>query len=130
MAEHPNVTLTRRGYQAFAEQDVATLTELIADDTVWHLAGRSPISGTYKGRDEVFGFFMKLAEVTGGSLKQDIHAILADDEHAVVILSASVTVNGKSMTGNQVHISHMRNGQIVEFWDASPDMYEFDELFN
>ena len=30
MTEHPNVELTRRGYDAFAKGDMATLAELIA----------------------------------------------------------------------------------------------------
>jgi ketosteroid isomerase-like protein len=32
MTEHPNVGLTRRGYDAFAAGDLAALSELLADD--------------------------------------------------------------------------------------------------
>jgi len=32
MTEHPSVELIRRGYAAFAAGDVATMTELIADN--------------------------------------------------------------------------------------------------
>ena len=31
MSEHPNVALTRRGYEAFARGDLAALSELIAE---------------------------------------------------------------------------------------------------
>ena len=57
MTEHPNVELTRRGYEAFAKGDMATLSELLADDVTWHVDGAGPLSGTYHGRVEVFGFF-------------------------------------------------------------------------
>src|SRR5262245_17857080 len=47
VTEHPNVELTRRGYDAFAKGDLAALAELIADDVTWHAAGAGPLSGTY-----------------------------------------------------------------------------------
>ena len=46
MTEHPNVELTRRGYDAFAKGDLATLSELIAEDAAWHVLGVGPLSGT------------------------------------------------------------------------------------
>jgi ketosteroid isomerase-like protein len=42
------------------------MTELIADDVTWHVTGAGPLSGTYHSRDEVFGFFARLAEETAG----------------------------------------------------------------
>ena len=63
---HPNEDLVRRGFAAFGTGDMATLGELFADDIVWHIGGRSPIAGDYKGKDEVFGFFAQLAQRAGG----------------------------------------------------------------
>ena len=61
MTEHPNVEQARRGYEAFAKGDVTTMSELIADDVIWHAKGVGPLSGDYHGRDQVFGFFGRLA---------------------------------------------------------------------
>lgn len=72
---HPNEDLVRRGFAAFGAGDIATLGELFADDIVWHVGGRSPISGDYKGKDEVFGFFAQLAERAGGTLHVDVHDV-------------------------------------------------------
>ena len=60
MAEHPNAALHRKGHEAFSKGDMATLTELIAENTLWHTAGRSPIAGDCQGRDAVFAFLAKL----------------------------------------------------------------------
>jgi ketosteroid isomerase-like protein len=35
---------------------------------------------------------------------------------------------GRSATTNDVHVFHLRDGKVVEFWDASTDQYAFDEL--
>jgi ketosteroid isomerase-like protein len=69
---HPNEDLVRRGFAAFGTGDIAALRELLADDTVWHVGGRSPLTGDYKGKDEVLGFFAQLAERAGGTFRVDV----------------------------------------------------------
>jgi len=121
MTEHPNVELSRRGYDAFANADLATLTELIADDAVWHVRGLGPLNGDYRGRDQVFGFFGRLAEETGGTFRLDVHDILANDEHTVALCTASGTRGGKSIQVPVANVSHNRDGLITEFWTAAAE---------
>ena len=45
MADHPNVERPRTGYAAYSSGDMDTITELFAEDILWHVAGRSPIAG-------------------------------------------------------------------------------------
>src|SRR5262249_55103134 len=79
MAEHPNVARIRDGYTAFAKGDFAVLTDLFAEDLLWHDSGRNQLSGDYRGREAVFGLFGKLMEVTEGSFRIDLRAVFADD---------------------------------------------------
>lgn len=130
MGEHANVALLRKGYEAYTTGDLNVLNELFADDIVWHVAGRSAISGDYKGRDQVFGFFGKLMELSDGTAKIEVHDILADDEHAVAIVTGTATRNGTTFTGNDVHVFHVRGGQVVEFWDSPLDQYAADEFWS
>src|SRR5258708_40282726 len=108
MTEHPNVELTRRGYAAFATGDLATMTELIADDVTWHVTGAGPLSGTYHGRGEVFGFFARLAEETAGTFRLDIHDVLANDEHAVALCTLAATRGGNSLPVPVAKLHHGR----------------------
>jgi uncharacterized protein len=130
MAEHPNVDLLRNGYNAYSTGDMDVLTKLFADDVLWHVAGRSPISGDYKGRDQVFGFFGKLMELSDGTMKIDVHDILANDDHAVALVTGTATRGGTSYEGQDVHTFHVRNGQVVEFWDSPVDQYAADEFWS
>jgi len=130
MADHPNVELLRKGYDAYSSGDVAVLNELFADDVEWHIAGRSAIAGDYKGRDEVFAFFGKLMELSGGTSKIEVHDILANDEHGVALVTGTATRDGKSFSGLDVHTFHLRNGQVVEFWDSPVDQYAADEFWS
>jgi hypothetical protein len=89
MAEHPNAERIRRAFDAFARGDMATMTELIAEDTVWHIPGRGPLSGDYQGRETVFALFGRLVQGSEGTFTQQLHDALASDEHAVALTLAS-----------------------------------------
>ncbi|HEY8823158.1 MAG TPA: nuclear transport factor 2 family protein [Dermatophilaceae bacterium] len=117
---HPNGELIREGFEAFAKGDMDTVGRLFDDDIQWHSAGTSILSGDFRGKAEVFGLFGKLGEVTEGTFHQEIHAILADDDHVVVM-----TDNGQDkprpFSGQQVFVWHVRDGKAVECWDIPTD---------
>ncbi len=126
---HPNEDLVRRGYAAFGAGDMETLDELFADDIVWHSPGRHQLSGTFRGKQEVFSNFMKVAELTQGTFKLDIHAVLADDEHAVVLVTATGEHDGKTLRDNSVQIFHIKGGKVTEQWLHPGDAYASDEFW-
>ena len=128
MAEHPNVARIKDGYTAFAKGDFAVLNDLFAEDVLWHEAGRNQLSQEYRGRDAVYAFFGKLMEVTGGTFHVDLHAVLADDEHGVALVRMNLSRGDKTVTTEDAHVFHLRDGKVTEFWDASTDQYGFDEV--
>ncbi|MEX2459296.1 MAG: nuclear transport factor 2 family protein [Actinomycetota bacterium] len=123
---HANEDLVRRGYEAFATGDMATVASLFADDVVWHSPGRSAISGDFKGQDEVFAFFGKLVEMTGGNFGIEVHDVLANDEHAAVMVHAKGQRDGASWEGNIVHVLHLEGGKVKEIWVHEGDQYAAD----
>jgi ketosteroid isomerase-like protein len=128
MAEHPNVTRIKDAYAAFAKGDFAVLEDFFAEDVLWHDGGRNQISGEYRGREAVFGLFGKLMELTDGSFRADLHAVLADDEHGVALAVLTASRGGRSIEVNEAQVFHLRDGKVVEWWTASTDQYAFDEF--
>jgi uncharacterized protein len=128
MDSHPNVTRIKEGYAAFAKGDFAALDELFAEDLLWHEVGRNQLAGEYRGRDAVYGFFGQLMQVTEGTFHLDVHTILADDEHAVALVVTTARKGDRTMMVNDVHVFHLRDGKVAEFWTASTDQYAVDEL--
>ncbi len=118
---HPNEDLLRRGYDAFAKGDMDTLNELFADDVVWHSAGNNPLAGDYHGKQEVFGLFARLNELTD-SFEQELHDILANDEHAVALVRVRGSRGDRTMEQNAVHVFHMVDGKVKEYW-----LHNFDQ---
>ncbi len=127
---HPNEELTRRGYAAFSSGDMDTLNELFADDLVWHVGGRSPLAGDYRGKDAVFGFFARTVEMSGGTFRLEVHDILANDEHVVALAAARGEREGKTLQDNSVQVLHVKDGKVTESWFHPGDAYATDEFWS
>lgn len=125
------IELMRRGYEAFGKGDLDTLREQFAPDLVWHVGGDNPLTGDYKGIDEVFGYFGRIFEMTGGNLQQEVHDLLASDEHAVAITHVRASrPDGRKMDMNQVGVYHVNaNNQVTEAWTIPEDAAAANDFF-
>ena len=131
MEDHPNVARLKKGYEAFAKGDMDTLNDLFADDIVWHVPGNNPLAGDYKGKEEVFGFFMKIAQETNGTFGFEMHDMLANDRHSVVLADAHADRNGKQMRQKNVHIFHINDeAKVTEFWGMAEDSAAVDAFWS
>ena len=112
-----NIEQARRGYKAFNDGDIQTVMDLIAEDCVWHGGPYGPFAGDYKGKAAILDFFMKFAQLTEGTYKADIHDILANDQHGIVLGTSSGTRKGKTREDKFVDVVHLdADGKIKEFW--------------
>jgi ketosteroid isomerase-like protein len=123
MAEHPNVALVRRAVQAMTEQDVSKAQQemtmvdaFMADGIVWHEIGRAE---PRRGKDE-----LRAAMLSGAqdySIAYELHAVVADDDHAVALGTATATRGDATLTYRTAEIFHMRAGKATERWAFSDD---------
>ena len=121
--------IVRKGFAAFAQGDLDTLGQLFTDDITWHSAGDNILSGDYKGQ-EVFALFGKIFEETGGSLKQDVHDITTSDEHAVALVNATATRNGKTLDIGQILVFHFDGDQVSEVSVHVTDQKQADDFWS
>lgn len=126
---HANEALIRSGYEAFARGDIDTVLGIFDEDICWHISGRSPISGDYRGHAEVVGFFSKLHELSGGTFGLDVHDVLANDDHVVALVADHAQRDGKSLNTQEAHIWHVSDGKATEFWSAPTDQGAVDEFW-
>jgi ketosteroid isomerase-like protein len=127
---HSNEDLARRGYDAFTRGDMEAVSDLFADDIVWHVGGRGPLAGDYRGKDEVLGFLAKTMELTGGTFRLEIHDVLANEEHVTALLVARAEREGKTLEDRQAHVLHVKNGKVTEYWGHPGDQYAIDEFLS
>jgi ketosteroid isomerase-like protein len=126
---HPNADLVRKGFAAFAAGDMATMDQLFADDAKWHATGRSPLAGDFDGKEAIFGSFARIPQETD-SFHQDVHAVLADDEHAMALVDVTLERGGKTFEAQQALVFHVSDGKVTEAWVMSTDPYAFDAFWS
>jgi ketosteroid isomerase-like protein len=127
---HPNEELVRSAFDAFAKGDIDTLQNLMNQDAVWHTPGRSQVSGDHRGAHAILGFFAKTMELSGGTLRIELHDVLANDDHAVAIYTSRAEHEGRTLENRNVLVNHIRNGKFAETWLLSDDQYAADEFFS
>ena len=120
------IEVARRAYDAYASMDIAAMDALMTDEHVVHVAGHHPLSGEYRGKQAVWGYLGRVAEISGGRGGFDVHAIAADDDgHAVALLTGTI----RDFVRPVIHVWHVRGGQLAEMWDASLDQQAEDAFW-
>jgi uncharacterized protein len=128
---HPNEELVRRGSDAFSSGDMSTLGQVLDQNVVYHVPGRSPLAGDYRGQEDVIGrFFARILELTGGTFQVELHDAVANDEHAVSLFTARGQRDGKTLDQRSTLVFHARDGKLVEAWLFVDDQYALDEFFS
>ena len=102
--DHPNIERVRTGFEAFSRGDLSVLDELIDDDVVWHQPGDNSISGDYTGKEELLRLFVRIFEMTEGTMQTLIRGVWADDEYAMVLTRTVATRFGREQTDTVANI--------------------------
>jgi len=107
MSASENLEATKKAYAAFAAGDIEAVVSNWDDDLEWFIPGNGTLSGTYHGKDEVLGFFAKLAEK---SFTTAPSRFLADED--VVVALTQTTTAGK--TTAQADVLTFRDGKVIK----------------
>jgi ketosteroid isomerase-like protein len=131
MAEHPNVALVRRAMQAMnetdmtkAEEEMALVDAFMADDIVWHEIGRPE---PRRGKAELRQAMMEGSR--DATIQYEVHDVLANDEHAIALGTATATRGGKTLEYRTAEIFHIRDGKATERWAFSDDTEAIKSFF-
>jgi ketosteroid isomerase-like protein len=108
---HPGEETIRRAYAAINAGDPTALASEFTRDAVWH-GGESAITGA----DAIARLVGQLREASGGTLRIELHDVLANDEHAVALQTTRAEREGRSLVDRVVYVFHLRDGKIAEAW--------------
>jgi uncharacterized protein len=108
MSASENKATTQAAYLAFSAGDLDGAMANVADDIEWVLPGNSTVSGTYRGKQEVLGFFAMLASK---SFHTNPQHFIADGDHVVVL--TNVTADGQSY--DQADVLTFVDGKVAHF---------------
>jgi ketosteroid isomerase-like protein len=108
---HPNDQVIRRAYAAINRGDLAAFSAQFTEDAIWHGSGAQII-----GAEAIADLVAKLREASGGTLRIELHDVLANDDHAVALQMTRAERNGRSLVDRVVYVFHLRDDKIAEAW--------------
>ncbi|SDK59975.1 nuclear transport factor 2 family protein [Nonomuraea jiangxiensis] len=124
--EHPNVTLIRGYYAAYADGDLDALRErFFAPDIRWTIPGHHPLAGTKRGVEEVLAFF---AELGRAGFRADPMA-LAPDGDWVIDLHRGWSTAPEGLDITWALAFRIRSNRIVEAINFAADQHAADAFF-
>jgi ketosteroid isomerase-like protein len=123
MTEHPNAALYREGWEKFQIGETDAAAAMMDDDIVWWQIGAAE---PLRGKAAVLGSMQALE---GVDFKLDIHDILANDDHTVALVTATVRAGDQEISYRTTEILHVSDGKITERWAFSDDTERIGEFF-
>ena len=127
---HPGEDLVREAFAAFGRGDLDALRDqFFAADVCFHFPGRGALAGHHQGAGQVLAMFGRAFELTGGTLRLEVHDVVANDEHAVALFTAYGERSGRRLEDRIVEVIHVRDGKATEIWLYPTDLYVTDEFW-
>jgi uncharacterized protein len=126
----PNAQIIRKAYEDFANGNIVAVFSAFDAAITWHVPGHSPLSGDYKGHDQIGGFFQRTMELSGGAFSIDVHNVIADGDLVVVLATVHAQRNGVAASFPEVHVWRLRNGKATEFREYQGDEQREDRFWS
>lgn len=124
---HPNIILMQKFYAAYATHDAEKIGSFFADDIVWRIPGRHPLSGEKQGKKEVMAFFDQLARA---NFKAEPLFFGANDQYVVDVHRGWSNAEGHpNVDTTWALLFRIENGKIAEATNLSADQHAADNFF-
>jgi uncharacterized protein len=129
VAAAENEAVVRRIFEAFARKEGFALRGLFAEDAVWTVPGEGVMSGTFRGRDEIFRFLGRLPKETDGTYSSELRDVLSSDERAAALYCARGTRRGRTLELDQLLLFRIEHGLVREVLALPSDPAAFEEFW-
>jgi ketosteroid isomerase-like protein len=110
---HSSAELIERAFAAFG-RDALALARLLADDVVWRVPGETPMSGEYRGRDDVLQFLRQTRVQTDNTYRTELLYAVGGDGRAVGVYRARGERKGRALDIEQALFSVVRDGRLAD----------------
>jgi hypothetical protein len=72
----------------------------------------------------------KSVQETGGTFRNDLHDIVANDEHTIALVTQTAERSGKKLSVRAAQVLHISGGRVTESWFLPDDQHLVDEFWS
>ncbi|HXW43901.1 MAG TPA: nuclear transport factor 2 family protein [Streptosporangiaceae bacterium] len=107
------------------------LRDLLAPDITWHVPGRNAIAGTYRGYDEVVGYFTRRRALAGNTFRITRRDLLTGDGDTIAALTdGEARLRDETRWWTTVGMYRVVAGRVAECWLLPTDPELFDRIWS
>lgn len=116
---------------SYGVRDEGTMLDSLADDAVWHVGGTHRLSGHYRGRQAILGYFDSVRAETGDSMRLQPIEVIANDRHGAAFLRVTAERKGRRLDTLVADAFRFDDeGRIVEFWACNANQDSINEFWS
>lgn len=126
--QHPNIKLINSFFQAYANNDLEAIAQILSPSIEWIIPGQHPLSGTKVGVKEVLEYFKQLTTC----LFQAKPIVMGVNDNYVIDchLNWSNRTDGENMQAMSCLLWSFKDGKIYKVYNFPQDQYLVDAFFN
>lgn len=126
--QHPNLQLINKFFQAYADNDLEAIKQILSADIEWKIPGRHPLSGTKVGVEEVLTYFKQLSTY---AFQARPIVMGVNDEYVIDChLNWSNRAEGENIESMSCLLWKIENGKISKVYNFPEDQYLVDAFFS
>lgn len=130
MGSNNNLINLKKALVAFNENDLEMLRKYVADSATYTIHGKSIVSGTFIGIDNIVSALARIKELTNGTMKVVPEVLLAGENEIMAYYKVSGRrPGGKEYENHQAYLYKFHEGKLIEGHTIPVDQYAFDFFF-
>lgn len=122
---HPNEDELRRLYAEFAAGRFDAFLAGCTDDVTFTVPGEAAVSGEFT-KPTFMQMLAPVGERSGGTFREEVLDVFANDEHGVLLLRHIFTRDGAAREYRTAHVVELRDGRISKWREHPGSMAEFE----
>jgi ketosteroid isomerase-like protein len=124
--------LHRRQGAMYAGGAVDPVVELLAEDIVWHVPGRSPIAGDHRGVAQVAEYFERRRGLADATMQMRPGEVISEGDAVAQFVTGTAVLGGESVSWQTIGVYRLdaEHRRIQEVWLVPLDADLFDRIWS
>jgi hypothetical protein len=117
--------------ELYAGGDTEPVRDVLTGDVSWHVPGSNAIAGSYRGIDEVIGYFLRRRALADNTFR--LHpgeVMVGDGEHVAALTDGTAVIGGIDRRWSTVGLYRIRGERVAACWLLPLDPEAFDEIWS
>jgi ketosteroid isomerase-like protein len=123
--------LHRRQGEMYAGGPIEPVLELLPPDIVWHVPGKSPISGDHRGTRQVIDYFERRRQLANDTMQLHLGEVIVEGDAVAQFVKGTAVLGGEQVSWQTIGVYRvdLDHRWVREVWLTPLDGDLFDRIW-